>query len=151
LEEISWVNFYKRLILLVLGNQDWPNPFIPLCKFKLDKTITLLLLLSFMPLVQYLLPEAFYGDPGDRIHPLTIAFAVSLRSHSYLLLLSVFAGVRKAFYPRFLCTLFGIPVFSSQLYFQGDIDTGAPRFWNDMVKMDCIRETCKYFRADERE
>jgi membrane protease YdiL (CAAX protease family) len=81
------------LILLVLRNQDWPNPFIPLCKFKLDKTITLLLLLSFMPLVLYLFPETFSSDPSDRIHPLVIAFAVSLRNRSYLCILIGFLTI----------------------------------------------------------
>lgn len=77
------------LIILVFRNQDWPNSFIPLRPFRLDKTITLILLLSFMPLVLFFIPETCLSDSGEKIHPLVIAFTASLKNRDFL---CIFAG-----------------------------------------------------------
>ena len=81
------------LIFLALRKQSWPNPFIPLKKFKLDKTISLLLLLCFMPFFLYLFPEAIPSDPSDEKHPLIIAFSVSLRNSSYFYIIIGFLSI----------------------------------------------------------
>ena len=59
------------LIVSALRKRGLPNPFIPLRKFKLDKTVLILFILSFFPLLLLLLPEINLKDTKEIIHPLS--------------------------------------------------------------------------------
>jgi membrane protease YdiL (CAAX protease family) len=71
------------LIFLTFRKKGLPNAFVPLRRFRVDKTISFLWLLSLLPLTRLLLPTADFPNPNEIGHPLMIAFIHSLRAGSY--------------------------------------------------------------------
>lgn len=81
------------LIFSALRKRGFPNPFLPLRKFKFDRTIFILFSLSFLPLLILLLPEVDLRDTKEMIHPLIIAFSVSLKNGSILSIVLGFLSI----------------------------------------------------------
>jgi membrane protease YdiL (CAAX protease family) len=80
------------LILLTFRNKI-PNPYVPLTKFKIDKTIVGLWCLSLLPLSILLSTKTIFRNPDNIIHPLFAALASSLKSGSYISVLIGFLSI----------------------------------------------------------
>lgn len=68
------------LIIFTFRKIGIPNPYIPLNSFKIDKTIIVLWLLSFLPLLRIFVSKSISANSGDAFHPLLIAFVSCLRN-----------------------------------------------------------------------
>lgn len=68
------------LVIFTFRKIRIPNPYLPLNSFRVDKTIILLWLLSFLPLLRIVLPKSISTDSGDAFHPLIIAFVSCIRN-----------------------------------------------------------------------
>jgi membrane protease YdiL (CAAX protease family) len=71
------------IIFLTFRKKGVPNAFVPIRRFRVDKTISFLWLLSLLPLTMLLLPASNFPNSNEIGHPLIIAFIHSLRADSY--------------------------------------------------------------------
>lgn len=65
-----------------------PNAFVPFKKFRIDKQIVILWLLSLLPLLLLLASKSPFQNQGNIVHPLFAALASSLKGGSYFAVLT---------------------------------------------------------------
>jgi membrane protease YdiL (CAAX protease family) len=81
------------LIGLTFRKKKIPNPYVPITKFEVDKTIIVLWFLSLLPLLSLFSPKSVFLNLNEMTHPLLAAFISSYKNASYFSFLVGFLSI----------------------------------------------------------
>jgi membrane protease YdiL (CAAX protease family) len=81
------------LIGITFRRKRIPNPYVPITKFEVDKTIIILWFLSLLPLLSLFYPKSMFLNLNETAHPLLVAFISSFKNASYFSFLVGFLSI----------------------------------------------------------